>query len=287
MNFNGFDFDDDIKQTLETLDSQGRMPHAIIIEGNDSEKSLEMAKFLSMWAVCKNDNKPCMVCNQCHRASEKAHADINYAYPENKSKNYSINQMREIINDAYIMPNEADAKVYVFEQADNRLAPVVQNAFLKLLEEPPKNVCFILLCENSKKLLITILSRCTVIRLKDEQKFDEIATEYAKAIVKGILSTREYDLLLAINKLTEKEKADETLSIVKLILRDGLAVLSGGKACFDETLGNSISRRISRQKIIEMIELTDDARQKIPQNININLLTTQLCGEYRRILWQR
>lgn len=287
MNFNGFDFDDNTKQTLETLDSQGRMPHAIIIESSDSEKSLELAKFISMWAVCKNDKKPCMECDQCHKASEKAHADIYYAFPEKKSKTYSIDQMRNIINDAYIMPNEADAKVYVFEQADNRLAPVVQNAFLKLLEEPPKNVSFILLCDNISKLLITILSRCTVIKIKNEQKFDETASEYAKAIVRGILSTREYDLLLAINKLTEKERADETLFIVKLILRDGLAVLSGGKACFDETLGNSISRRISRQKIIEMIELTETAKQKIPQNININLLTTQLCGEYRRILWQR
>lgn len=287
MNFNGFDFDDNTKQMLETLDSQGRMPHAIIIESSDSEKSLELAKFLSMWAVCKNDNKPCMNCEQCHKASEKAHADIYYAFPEKKSKTYTIDQMRNIINDAYIMPNEADAKVYVFEQADNRISPVVQNAFLKLLEEPPKNVSFILLCDNISKLLITILSRCTVIKLKNEQKFDETASEYAKAIVRGILSTREYELLLAVNKLTEKEKADETLFIVKLILRDGLAVLSGGTACFDETLGNSISRRISRQKIIEMIELTETAKQKIPQNININLLTTQLCGEYRRILWQR
>ena len=43
----------------------------------------------------------------------------------------------------------------------------------------------------------------------------------------------------------------------------------------------------TKGKIIEMIELTDSSAIKIKQNININLLTTWLCGEYRRISWQR
>lgn len=41
MNFDGFDFDDNIKQTFNTLDIQGRVPHAVVIESRDSEKGDE------------------------------------------------------------------------------------------------------------------------------------------------------------------------------------------------------------------------------------------------------
>ena len=287
MNFNDFNFDESTKQTLQTIDTLNRMPHAIIIESKDKEKSLELASFLSMWAVCTGKNKPCGICEQCHKAKEKAHADIKYAYPEKKSKTYSIDQMRDILKDSFIRPNEANAKVYIFEEADNRLSAVVQNSLLKLLEEPPQNVFFILLCENSKKLLITILSRCVLLRIKSEQKFDKSAAQSAKEIVHGILSAREYELLKAVNTLCDKEKSDEILSIVKLILRDGLAILSGADCIFDEELGKIISTHMTKSKILEMIELTEAAKSKITQNININLLATWLCGEYRRISWQR
>ncbi|MEE1219132.1 MAG: hypothetical protein U0L20_04340 [Ruminococcus sp.] len=287
MNFNGFEFDESIKSSLTTLDTQNRVPHAIIIESKDKEKSLSLAKFLSMWAVCTAENKPCGVCAQCHKAQEATHADIFYAYPEKKSKTYSIEQMRTIGNDAYIRPNEAKAKVYIFEDADIRLAPIAQNSFLKLLEEPPKGVFFILTCENSKRLLNTILSRCTVFKLLSNQIFGEDSAKKAKDIVSGILSPREYDLLLAIQSLCNKEQTDEIFVIVKLILRDGLVILSGGNAIFDSELGRKVSTRLTRSQIIQLIEITESANQKVAQNININLLTTWLCGEYRRISWQR
>lgn len=287
MNFSGFDFDESVKDALSALDNHGRIPHAIIIESKNREAALEAAKFLSMYAVCTSDNKPCKTCEQCHKAEIKGHADISYPRPENKSKTYSIEQMRSIIKDSYILPNEANAKVYVFEEADNRLTDIAQNSFLKLLEEPPQNVYFILLCESAQKLLVTILSRCTVVRLKNEVRISEKALEYAEKIVKGIISSREYDLLLSLNVLSDKENADETLSTVRMILRDGLALSIGTKAVFNEKLGRELATRFTKGKIIEMIELTDNSAIKIKQNININLLTTWLCGEYRRISWQR
>ncbi len=287
MNLSGFDFDESIKKIIGTLDNNGRIPHAIVIESKDKNKALAAARFLSMYAVCISENKPCGVCAQCHKAEQAAHADIKYAYPEKKSKTYSIDQIRDISKDAFIRPNEANAKIYIFEDADNRLSVIAQNSFLKLLEEPPQNVYFILLCENAKRLLATILSRCTLITLKSSTSFDETAVQNAKNIVNGILSSREYDLLLASNSLSDKDKSDKTLAAVKLILRDGMAVLSGADAVFDAALGKLLAARFTKGKLIEMIELTENAKIKITENININLLTTWLCGEYRRISWQR
>lgn len=287
MNFAGFEFDDNTRQILQTLDIQGRMPHAIVLESSDGAKSLELAKFISMYAVCGDANRPCGKCAQCRRAANQAHADIKYAYPEKKSKSYSIDQMRDIIKDAYIKPNEANAKVYVFEDAENRLAPVVQNAFLKLLEEPPQNVFFILLCTNSKKLLTTILSRTNVIRLKSKEVYSDAACQTARRIVNGILSSSEYDLLKALSLLLDKENASESLAVTKLLLRDGLAVGAGVTALLDNELAGALARRFTRNQLMELIGACDSANIKLTQNININLLTTWLCGEYRRISWQR
>ncbi len=287
MNFSGFNFDESTKKSLITLDKSDRLPHAMIIECKDKQKSLKLAEFLSMYVVCTSDEKPCGVCSQCHKAKNAAHADIKYAYPEKKSKTYSIDQMREIAKDAYILPNEAASKVYIFEEADVRLSAIAQNSFLKLLEEPPKNVFFILLCENANRLLITILSRCTVLKIKSERTFCDTAAKNAESIVRGIISPREYDLLTAVNLLCDKDFADETLSAAALIMRDGLAILSGGKPVTDAALGQLFASRFTKKQIIEMIELTDSTKLKINKNININLLATWLCGEYRRISWQR
>lgn len=287
MNFSAFDFDENTKEIITTLDNNGRLPHAIIIEAKDKQKSLDLAIFLSMYAVCTESNKPCTTCSQCIKASKKAHSDISYAYPEKKSKTYSIEQIRDIIADAHIRPNEANAKVYIFEEADNRLSVIAQNSFLKLLEEPPKNVFFFLLCENAQKFLITIRSRCNIVKLKSKENFTETSISKGESIVKGILSTREYDLLLALNALTDKDNYDEILSVVRLVLRDGLAIVSGGDSIFNAELGRSVATQFTKRVIIDLINVTENSKIKIKNNININLLTTWLCGEYRRISWQR
>lgn len=287
MNTDVFDFDSSTVSALNSLETNGRIPHAIIIEGSDKDKTLDAAKFLSMYAVCTSAQKPCAVCNQCHKAQNAAHADIYYAQPEGKSGSYSIKQLRKIIDDAYIKPNEADAKVYILADAENRLSAVQQNALLKLIEEPPKNVVFIFTCENSRNFLITIRSRCTIIRLRSEHSFDEEVFRFARQIISGMLSTREYDLLKSLTVLSKKNQAEDILSVVTLILRDGLMLLAGGKPKTDAELGRQLSLSFNKRKIMELIEVTESAKTKITQYINNSLLTTWLCSEYRRISWQR
>ena len=110
------------------------------------------------------------------------------------------------------------------------MTTVAQNAFLKVLEEPPQDVSFILLCQNSRRLLPTILSRCTLLRLGAEAPPEGDVLDRAEEIVNGILSPREYDLLLALRAIFDKERSGEILGAVAVLLRDGLAVLSGARA---------------------------------------------------------
>ena len=287
MNFNGFEFDEPTKRLLNEMDGGGRLPHALIIESEQEDKAAQLALFLSMAAVCDNAERPCGVCKNCLNAKKKNHPDVQYLQLEPKKKQYTVDQMRALIADAYILPNEANAKVYVLEKCDDRFSTLAQNTFLKLSEEPPQNVFFILLCKSAHRLLTTILSRFTVIRLKGSASFDDDTLAAAKSIAEVIVDTREYPLLKALLCLQNKEQAGVILAAVKQSLRDALVILSGGDAIGDRETAQKLASRLTRKKLLQMMELCDAMLGKIKQNGNINLLITWMCGEFRRITWQR
>ena len=288
MNFCGFSFHSDTCEQISRLVQSGRLPHAVIIESKSDKQAHNLAALLAAYAVCREEDKPCGICRQCKNALANTHADIQTLTPDKKSKSgiYSIDQIRSLAVNAQVRPNDADAKVYILEEADKRLPEVQQNAFLKLLEEPPQRIFFLLLVGSAKALLSTIRSRCTVIRIVSEESIGDEARKNAEAIIEGILSPREYDLMLTIRILTDKSRQTEILSAVKQYLRDALVLLSGGNTA-DPALARKLAARLTRKKIIDMLELTDSCSAGLQQNGNINLLTTWLCEEYRRILWQR
>lgn len=287
MNGSGFIFDENTRAYTEELSKTGRLPHALIIESPDPQKGMDLAVYLSMFAVCSGNDRPCGECKNCRNARNKAHSDISFPQLPPKKKGYEVDQMRELIKDSYILPNEAEAKVYIFESADERFSDLVQNTFLKLSEEPPENVHFILLCKNAQRFLPTILSRFTVVRIRGDESIDEQSAKAASAIVRGIIESREYPLLLAMNALADKDNAGKVLSAFRLSLRDALALLSGGEPVGDRESAKLLAGRLTRKKLLEMTELCASAEYKIKQNVNTNLLTTWMCGELRRITWQR
>ena len=265
MNGSGFIFDENTRAYTEELSKTGRLPHALIIESPDPQKGMDLAVYLSMFAVCSGNDRPCGECKNCRNARNKAHSDISFPQLPPKKKGYEVDQMRELIKDSYILPNEAEAKVYIFESADERFSDLVQNTFLKL----------------------SILSRFTVVRIRGDESIDEQSAKAASAIVRGIIESREYPLLLAMNALADKDNAGKVLSAFRLSLRDALALLSGGEPVGDRESAKLLAGRLTRKKLLEMTELCASAEYKIKQNVNTNLLTTWMCGELRRITWQR
>ena len=103
MNFNGFEFDEPTKRLLTEMDGGGRLPHALIIESEQEDKAAQLALFLSMAAVCGNAERPCGVCKNCLNAQKKNHPDVQYLQLEPKKKQYTVDQMRALIADAYII----------------------------------------------------------------------------------------------------------------------------------------------------------------------------------------
>ncbi len=164
MGFEQFAGNQRIKDTLQQMIAAGRLPHAILLAGEEGLGKLTLAKIIAKAAVCDGQNAPCENCPQCHLAGIDNHPDITFYEPEKDRKMYRVDDIREYIKDSYVKPSQAKRRVIIFKEG-HRISEAGQNVLLKTLEEPPKNVIFIILTESSSAMLSTVLSRCTTFSL--------------------------------------------------------------------------------------------------------------------------
>ena len=152
------------KDTVESFISSGRFPHAIIIEGEIGTGKKTLAGYLAKTALCEEPTPPCGVCRNCHLADAGPPPDIQVVAPEEKKKNIAVGQIRELRTTAYHSPHTARRRAFIIEEAETMNA-ASQNSLLKVLEEPPSDVVFILVTTSAKALLDTVISRCMTISL--------------------------------------------------------------------------------------------------------------------------
>lgn len=183
---------DRVKDSLLKLIPARRLPHALIIEGDHGTGKRTLAAFIAKAALCDAENTPCGSCRSCHLADVGTHPDIERIAPEEKKKNIAVAQVDRLREIAYFTPHTASGKVLIIEQADT-MNTASQNKLLKVLEEPPANVIFVLLCESANHLLETVVSRCTVFSLYPPE-FEEALNELC---ARGLDKNKVSELLLA------------------------------------------------------------------------------------------
>lgn len=100
----------------------------------------------------------------------------------------TVDQVREVISDSVVLPNESDCKVYIFADGDY-MNESAQNALLKLLEEPPAHVILMLCAAKADVFLPTVRSRCVEIAAEGENVRNyELSEEFLRMFSKDILS---------------------------------------------------------------------------------------------------
>ncbi|MCM1285067.1 MAG: hypothetical protein NC213_04600 [Acetobacter sp.] len=184
-----------IEQLGYLIDTK-RFPHALIIEGEHGLGKRTLARNIAAALVCRNEEKPCMECSQCHKAKENIHPDIFEHSAGGGANSFHVDVVRNVIKDVYVQPNEAEHKVYILGNADC-MSVSAQNALLKVLEEPPKYVVFILTAQSKSRLLETVLSRSVIVTLEGVN-----ADEGASYIVKNnpaIISSKAREAVLNLN----------------------------------------------------------------------------------------
>ena len=153
-----------LKDNLRRSIGRGRISHFYLISGPSGSGKRTLAKLLAAAILCKGSEKPCGTCPACRKVFGSGHPDfITVDDPEKKT--VTVGLVRQAREDMYILPNEADHKIYLFPRAQD-MGIEGQNALLKVLEEPPSYGVFLLLTDNPEKLLPTIRSRCTELKLQ-------------------------------------------------------------------------------------------------------------------------
>ena len=166
MHFQGFVGNEETMRQLSAYLSGGRFPHALLIEGPEGSGRRSLARFIAKAAVCTTESGdiPCGDCAACRKAQNGQHPDILEFGGEGASRSFHIDVIRDIREGAYVLPNEAPRRVILLTGAQG-MTEQAQNAMLKILEEPPRHLIFILTCENRAQLLTTIQSRTVSLSL--------------------------------------------------------------------------------------------------------------------------
>ncbi len=150
--------------------------HAYLYVSADKTDRCHTALLIAKSLLCTERNEhalPCGKCSDCIKMESRSHPDC-FFFGSDGAK-VSVDDIRTISERAYLAPNEANGKVFILEEADTYNTQS-QNALLKILEEPPKNVYFILTASSKNALLPTVRSRVCILS-GQEKSLDSVKSE--------------------------------------------------------------------------------------------------------------
>lgn len=241
-------FDDLIGQevlvrTLSNAIKSGRIAHAFLLTGIRGIGKTTTARIIARALNCIGaDGKggatinPCGVCPNCKMIGEDRHVDV---LEMDAASHTGVDSIRDLIDTVQYLPTSARYKIYIIDEV-HMLSNNAFNALLKTLEEPPPHVKFIFATTESRKIPVTILSRC--------QRFD------LRRIDSDMLATH----LANIAKKEQVEAEEEALKLIAIAaegsVRDALSLMDQAIARGVEESGKMV---IAASAVRQMIGAAD------------------------------
>lgn len=229
MSFDAVLGNEQLKSNLVRSLRSGHISHFYLLSGPEGSGKKTLAKLLAAALVCTEAEKPCLHCRNCRKVMDNTHPDfITVDDPEKKT--VSVALVRQARADIYVRPNEGQRKIYLFPRAQD-MGLEGQNALLKVLEEPPEYGVFLLLTDNPQKLLPTVRSRCTELKmlpLPEEQLSSVLAKEHPElsASVIAAAVSRSGGFLGQARQMLETPAAPQTESLMAALCHsDALGLL--------------------------------------------------------------
>lgn len=277
-------FSENILRTLDSFFADGRRPHAVLIDGSDAEARISLAKLCARMMVCENkDRTPCGECEHCRKAKGELHPDIITISKPDDKKHFVKDEVKKMVSDAYLTPNEAEVKVFIIKEIQ-QMTEESQNLLLKILEEPPRYTAFVLTADNSNAVIGTVISR--VIRLRmgktSATEYSEKAIRVTEKLVDALLSPYEYDRIEATASLDgNKALTAEVLDAFVSVLRDAVVLKSGGAVlceAFKEKT-EKLAYNMTLEKLLKMYDIAAGLLRSLENNPNYTLLSAVLCAK--------
>ena len=147
-----------ITSTLQRQVAEGRVGHAYLFTGTRGTGKTTCARILAKAVNCEHpvDGAPCGVCDACRGIDNGTLLDVTEL---DAASNNGVDQVRALREEAVYTPSVLKKRVYIIDEV-HMLSIAAFNALLKILEEPPEHLLFILATTELHKVPATILSRC-------------------------------------------------------------------------------------------------------------------------------
>ena len=214
-----------VTQTLKTQLSSGRMSHAYLFTGSRGTGKTSCAKILAKAVNCLNpqDGNPCNCCSACRSIDSGSCMDV---LEIDAASNNGVDNVRDLRDDAIYTPSEVKMRVYIIDEV-HMLSISAFNALLKIIEEPPEHLLFILATTELHKVPATILSRC------QRFSFRRISQEDIAARLQYVAYQENIDL--------DDSAARVLARLADGGMRDGLSLLD---QCASATTGELTAERV-------------------------------------------
>ena len=198
-----------ITATLKQEIASGRIGHAYLFTGSRGTGKTSCSKIIAKAVNCPNqhDGNPCGVCAVCRGIDDGSVLDVTEI---DAASNNGVDNIRQLREEANFTPAQVNYRVYIIDET-HMLSVGAFNALLKIMEEPPEHVIFILATTEVHKIPATILSRC--------QRFD------FKRISPAVIAARVRWVCEQEGIQIEPEAADLIASLAEGGMRDALSLL--------------------------------------------------------------
>ena len=198
-----------ITATLKQEIASGRIGHAYLFTGSRGTGKTSCSKIIAKAVNCPNqhDGNPCGVCAVCRGIDDGSVLDVTEI---DAASNNGVDNIRQLREEANFTPAQVSYRVYIIDET-HMLSVGAFNALLKIMEEPPEHVIFILATTEVHKIPATILSRC--------QRFD------FKRISPSVIAARVRWVCEQEGIQIEPEAADLIARLAEGGMRDALSLL--------------------------------------------------------------
>lgn len=232
---------DHVVSTLKNELSENKISHAYLFTGSRGTGKTTCAKILAKAVNCENmqDGEPCNQCEICKGMDNGTIYDI---VEIDAASNNGVDNIRELREEANYTPSRGKYRVYIIDEV-HMLSIGAFNALLKILEEPPAHVIFILATTEVHKIPATILSRC--------QRFD------FKRIQPETMAVRLKQVADIENLSVTDDAAVLIARIADGALRDGLSILdqcSSRSSNIDAQLVSQVAGLAGREALYSLAD---------------------------------